>query len=83
MSDGAAGQSSTPTPTPTPSSAQRAQRERRQHHRLRDLIDEMMATLRAAANRDVFSSEERADAARQLAAIMELSALCAPRSALR
>ena len=69
MSDGAARQSS--TPTPTPNSAQPVQRERRQHHRLRDLIEEMMATLRVAANRDVLSAEERADAERQLAAIME------------
>ena len=47
------------------------ERDRRQHHHLRDLIEEMMATLRAAANRDMFSPEERADAERQLSAIME------------
>jgi hypothetical protein len=45
-------------------------RERRRHHQLRDLIDEMLASLRAAANRDLFSVEERADAEQQLAAIM-------------
>ena len=45
-------------------------RERRRHHHLRDLIDEMMASLRAAANRDLFSPEERTDAEQQLAAIM-------------
>ena len=47
-----------------------AGRERRRHHHLRDLIDEMMASLRAAANRDLFSPEERMDAEKQLAAIM-------------
>jgi hypothetical protein len=45
-------------------------RERRRHHHLRDLIDEMLASLRAAANRDIISAEDRADAERQLAAIM-------------
>jgi len=45
-------------------------RERRQHHHLRDLIDEMMASLRAAANRDLFSSDDRAEAETQLSRIM-------------
>ena len=45
-------------------------RERRRHHHLRDLIDEMLASVRAAANRDLFSPEERMDAEQQLAAIM-------------
>ena len=45
-------------------------RERRRHHHLRDLIDEMLASLRAAANRDIISPEDRADAERQLAEIM-------------
>lgn len=45
-------------------------RERRRHAHLRELIEEMMASLRAAANRDLFTSEERADAEAQLSAIM-------------
>jgi hypothetical protein len=45
-------------------------RERRRHHHLRDLIDEMLASLRAASNRDLFSADERADAELQLKAIM-------------
>jgi hypothetical protein len=45
-------------------------RERRQHVHLRELIDEMMASLRAAANRDLFTADERADAESQLASIM-------------
>jgi hypothetical protein len=45
-------------------------RERRRHHQLRDLIDEMMASIRAAAHRDLFTPEERADAETQLAHIM-------------
>ena len=45
-------------------------RERRQHHHLRELIDEMMASLRAAANRDLFTADDRAEADKQLARIM-------------
>lgn len=44
--------------------------ERRQHPHLRELIDEMMASLRAAANRDLFTTAERADAETQLSLIM-------------
>ena len=47
-----------------------AGKERRRHVHLRELIDEMMASLRAAANRDLFTADERADAESQLAAIM-------------
>jgi hypothetical protein len=45
-------------------------RERRRHLHLRELIDEMMASVRAAANRDLITAEERADAEAQLAEIM-------------
>ena len=61
------------SPRKTPSGDDRATpsgRERRKHTHLRELIDEMMASLRAAANRDIISAEERADADAQLAAIM-------------
>jgi len=46
-------------------------KERRRHHQLRDLIDEMMASIRAATNRDLFSPQEREEAETQLARIME------------
>ena len=59
----------TPQDPPSPA-AEPAARDRRRHHHLRDLIDEMMASLRAAANHDLISAEERADAERQLAEIM-------------
>ena len=66
----------TDSPAAVPQPADRASpvaagRERRRHHHLRDLIDEMLASLRAAANRDLFTPQERADAETQLAAIME------------
>ena len=44
--------------------------ERRRHHHLRDLVDEMMASIRAAANHDIFSAGERAEAEAQLERIM-------------
>lgn len=46
-------------------------RERRRHLQLRELIEEMLASLRAAANQDLFTTAERADAEQQLAAIMK------------
>jgi hypothetical protein len=45
-------------------------KDRRRHHQLRDLVDEMMASIRAATNQDLFAPEERADAEEQLARIM-------------
>jgi hypothetical protein len=44
--------------------------ERRRHHHLRDLVDEMMASIRAAANHDIFAPGERAEAEAQLERIM-------------
>jgi hypothetical protein len=44
--------------------------ERRRHHHLRDLVDEMMASIRAAANHDIFSADDRAEAESQLERIM-------------
>ena len=44
--------------------------ERRRHHHLRDLIDEMLVSIRVATNRELISAEERADAERQLEMIM-------------
>lgn len=58
-------------PRPTPPGTGAGGRERRQHTHLRELIEEMLASLRAAANQDLFSPAERADAEQQLASIME------------
>ena len=44
--------------------------ERRSNPRLRELVDEMMATVRAAANRDLWTAEERASAEADMARIM-------------
>lgn len=51
--------------TPKPSGA-----ERRRNHALRELIDEMMASIRTAANRDLWTPEERAQYEGELAGIM-------------
>ena len=45
--------------------------ERRRNPRLRELVDEMMASIRAAANIDLWSDEERARYQADMARIME------------
>ena len=45
--------------------------ERRSNARLRELVDEMMASIRAAANVDLWSPEERARYEADLARIMD------------
>lgn len=45
--------------------------ERRQNPRLRELVDEMLASIRAAANIDLWSAEERARYQADMARIME------------
>lgn len=45
--------------------------ERRQNPRLRELVDEMMASIRAAANVDLWNDEERARYQADMARIME------------
>lgn len=52
--------------TPQPSGA-----ERRTNHALRDLIDEMMASIRSAANRELWTPAERAQYEQELAQIMQ------------
>ena len=49
---------------------ERAARERRRNHRLRELIDEMMASIRVAAGQDLWQPEERAKYESELAEIM-------------
>ncbi len=58
-------------PRPTPQASGAGGRERRKHTHLRELIDEMLASLRVAAKQDLFTAAERADAEVQLASIME------------
>ncbi|MCU0636813.1 MAG: hypothetical protein MUE41_18235 [Gemmatimonadaceae bacterium] len=43
----------------------------RTRHHLRELIDEMMASIRVAANADLWTAEERARSEAELARIME------------
>jgi hypothetical protein len=58
-----------PTPA-TDSDEDRARRERRRNLRLRELVDEMMASIRVAAGRDLWSPEERARYEQELSEIM-------------
>jgi hypothetical protein len=44
--------------------------ERRSNARLRELVDEMLATIRAAANVDLWTPEERASCEADMARIM-------------
>jgi hypothetical protein len=54
-----------------PSNAQSGGIERRQNPRLRELVDEMLASIRAAANVDLWTNEERARYQADMARIME------------
>jgi hypothetical protein len=44
--------------------------DRRRNAALRELIDEMLVSIRVATNRELWSADERADYERQLAEIM-------------
>ncbi len=59
---------SAPTPASTPSPA--AGSERRRNAQLRELIDEMLASIRAATRNELWTAEERAQYERELADIM-------------
>ena len=66
MSDSDANHSGSQVPAaPTPSNA-----ERRRNHALRELVDEMLASIRAAARHDLWTAEERAQYERELSTIM-------------
>jgi len=54
----------------TTSPADPTARERRVNPRLRELVDEMMASIRAAANVDLWTAEERASYEADMARIM-------------
>ena len=45
--------------------------ERRRNTRLRELVDEMLASIRVAANADLWTAEERASYEADMARIME------------
>jgi hypothetical protein len=45
--------------------------DKRTNHKLRELIDEMMASIRTASRRDLWSEEERAQYEHELAMIMQ------------
>jgi hypothetical protein len=51
-------------------SSQHVGDERRQNPRLRELVDEMLATIRAAAKVDLWSPQERAACESEMARIM-------------
>ena len=55
--------------TPEPPAA--GGRERRRNHALRDLVDEMLASIRVASNNDLWTADERARYEEDLARIME------------
>lgn len=59
-----------PTPTPNPSPSGFKGPDRRRNPHLRELIDEMMASIRVAANSDLWSPEERRRCEADLARIM-------------
>ena len=61
--------SNPPSPTLVPTGAPVI--ERRKNLRLRELIDEMLASVRVAVNRDLWTPEERAAAEAELAHVME------------
>ena len=48
----------------------RSHDERRTNHALRELVDEMMASIRAAAHHELWTPEERAQYERELSTIM-------------
>lgn len=55
----------------TPQDTRSGGLERRFNPRLRELVDEMMASIRAAANVDLWTDEERASYQADMARIME------------
>ena len=59
-----------PTPMTDESRPQPTGSERRRNHALRELIDEMLASIRTAAKRDLWTPEERTQYEQELAGIM-------------
>ena len=57
--------------SPAPAAPGAPAAERRTNRRLRELIDEMLASVRVAVNRDLWTPEERAAAEAELAHLMD------------
>jgi hypothetical protein len=53
------------------SAAEGSRPDKRTNHKLRELIDEMMASIRTASRRDLWSAEERAQYENELSMIMQ------------
>jgi hypothetical protein len=63
--------SDNPTPPkPAGEPTDRPHSERRRNHALRELIDEMLASIRTASHGHLWTAEERAQYERELAVIM-------------
>ncbi len=58
------------TPDPTARAGTQPGNERRSNAALRELIDEMLASIRAATSRELWSTDERAQYERELGEIM-------------
>lgn len=65
-----AGRTSSPAPAPMGDQASQSGAERRQHHRLRELVDEMLVSVRHAVNRELWTPEERRQAEADLERVM-------------
>lgn len=65
-----AGGAPSPTPAQTDDQAARSNSERRRHHRLRELVDEMLISVRHAVNRELWTPEERRQAEADLERVM-------------
>jgi hypothetical protein len=59
-----------PTPDALPTAPHAKPQERRRNQALRELVDEMLASIRMAANRDLWTPEERQQYEAELALIM-------------
>ena len=59
-----------PTPDARPTAPHAKPPERRRNQALRELVDEMLASIRVAANRDLWTPEERQQYESELSLIM-------------
>ena len=71
MPDQLPGQTPPGAPDAPGAPAEPTPRDRRRNHALRELVDEMLASIRVASNHDLWTPEERARYQEDLARIME------------
>ncbi len=64
------GRSPAASPSQPPGADAASRPERRQNPRLRELVDEMLASVRAAVRRDLWTEEERRQYEQELADVM-------------